>query len=126
MTTEQDSKTTHIVRDFCARKVAKSYLNQHYKTKVCMTARENAIPYEQNKSNEVLDKYKAQNQRKKQKALDTIGADALRLKQKLARRIPRAKNKNPTEPNRTNKLALGSGTTWISMPPSQPVTGARV
>ena len=92
-----DGKTTHIVCDFCGRQVAKSYLNQHYKTKICLTARENAVPYESKKPKEVLEKYKIGNKLKKKKQIDTLGVDGLRLKWKLARQLTRAKNKAPDD-----------------------------
>ena len=97
--TDQDNNKSNmkVDCDFCGRVVKNSYLNQHYKTKVCVKARESAVPYEPNKPQETLQKYKVQNKSKRSKAIETIGIEAVRLREKIARQLTRAKHKNPTE-----------------------------
>ena len=49
MTSENDNSKKNIECNFCGRVVKNSYIKQHYKTKICLKARADAIPFESNK-----------------------------------------------------------------------------
>ena len=80
---------------FCKRSVAPSYLKTHQKTKICLEAQQGKEPQQSKKSTEVLNRYKEQNQTKRQRLILAIGIDAVREQERIAKQLLRAKKTTP-------------------------------